>query len=212
MNAEGLTVERYNRLVAETGLGPLIASYLERGYQFLLQTAASESHTSAAEIKQNRIWLSAKDLDNPDTARFPEAARFLALILHELGHCEAYERGLSQGDEALAWRIAAEISPVPLPPEWPRLRSHALTSYKSRVEGDALDQEQADLMLKEARCPSCKSADIYGCSVLNSRSTDGLLSMPCLCRDCDAGYVRLYRIVGSKPVFECIVSWELPDD
>ncbi len=212
MTSAGLTAERYDRLVAETGLGPLIASYLGRGYQVLLQTGGSQSQTSVADIRHKRVWLSAKDLDNPDTARFPKAARFLALVLHEMGHLEAHGRGLSHGDEVLAWKIAAEISPVPLPPEWPRLRSYALTSYGLRVEGDALNQEQADLILNEGRCPSCKSAAIHGCSALNSLSADQLLGMPCLCRDCDAGYIRFYRVAGRTPTFDSIISWELPND
>jgi len=209
-----LTLERFHRLVEETGLGPFIDSYRARGYDFMCQTAASPANCSMAQIKEKRIWLSGKDLDTLDGPRAPEAVRFLAILLHEIGHIEASERGLKQDDERIAWDIAAQISPVPLPAEWNALRAYGLTTYGLREIGDVVSEEDGN-SLQDFKCPACHTETLAGCPKLNHLSNDRRMFYEVLlCRSCNRGVARAFalQVPGSSPVFKSFVHWNVPQE
>jgi hypothetical protein len=123
-----LTPEVFQELLATSGLGEFVDGYRAKGYKLLLYTAASPDryNTSTTHIPQRTVILSEKTVYNP---AHPVIENFTAAILHEFGHVEANERGLDYTDERLAWEIAEEIAPVPLPEHWEEMKRAALATY-----------------------------------------------------------------------------------
>lgn len=147
-----IMVDRFKRLIEQSGLTDFLDEYRAKGYQFSL---APPQHISTISDPPNKhIYIRLADLDE---SSFPESSLFLAQILHEVGHCIAYERGLDHTDEYLAWEIAKQISPVPLPVQWEELKADALSSYAPRELGDPLTQSEVIQLRQYGKCPVCKS-------------------------------------------------------
>lgn len=145
--------DRFRRLVDQSNLSAVILAYRERGYRILVATEAS-SYIGTVFDRQNTIWFKFNDIDNL-APQVPEVEAFVAVILHELGHIEALERGLDPEDEILAWKIAEEICPFALPVTWKITKQAGLDTRLLRQRGEALSLEQATQLGHYNICPNC---------------------------------------------------------
>ena len=109
-------------LVQECGLKALIVCLQDQGYMFDWY-CSKESHVVPSERKINI------SLDQVRELSLPELEAFTTVLAHELGHVKAAELDLDYADEDLAWQLAEDICPKPLPKSWDEVKDVSVRSH-----------------------------------------------------------------------------------
>jgi hypothetical protein len=152
-----LLLDRFDLLAQNSGLAPLMTSYSNQGYAFLVDENGPYGTGLLVQIK--RISF---DFCTLAESPFPEVQEFQSAILHELGHCEALQQGLDVKDEALAWQLAQEICPIEIPSEWEAIKTRHLSGYALKKKGAQLSNEDTEQVYPNGICSKCKGTRFKG--------------------------------------------------